>query len=91
MKPDSDYEAAEAAFKNAIAADPLNGEYYAELAQVLERKTKDPKNAEVVRLRSLALEVDPDNSELLQRLSRDEALKKVFDPPKEGAESKPKE
>ena len=48
MKPDSDYDAAEAAFKNAIAADPLNGEYYAELAQALERKTKDPKNAEVV-------------------------------------------
>ena len=91
MKADSDFEAAEAAFKNAIAADPLNGEYYAELARTIERKTKDPKNAEVVRLRSLALEVDPDNSELLQKLSRDEALKKAFDVPKEGAESKPKQ
>jgi tetratricopeptide (TPR) repeat protein len=93
LEQKGEHEAAEAAYRSAVECDPLNGVYYAALASAVSRKTKDPKNEETKRLRLLALEVDPDNSELIQLLSieaaADEALRKALGGDKGGPESKP--
>jgi tetratricopeptide (TPR) repeat protein len=71
----TEYEAAENAYKKALEGDP----------HVIERKTKDPRNPELARLRQLALEVDPDDMDVIRMISVDEALRKAFETP----ESKP--
>jgi tetratricopeptide (TPR) repeat protein len=87
----TEFDKAEEAFKAAIEGDPLNGVYYAALAGSIRNRTTDPKNPEVARLRALALEVDPDNEQLVQMLSLDDAARKALEGLKPAPESKPKE
>ena len=88
----AEFDQAEEAFRNAINGDPLNGMYYAWLARTIKNRTKDPKNPEYERLNALALEIDPDNVQLIQQLSMeaaaDDALRKALGGDK-GPESKP--
>ncbi|MAG58107.1 MAG: hypothetical protein CMJ83_17615 [Planctomycetes bacterium] len=79
-----DYPAAEEAFRNAIAIDPLNGVFYVRLARCRESQT-DEKDEEVRRLKRLALEIDPHNDEVIRMLGFDDILKEAFaKPPKKG-------
>jgi tetratricopeptide (TPR) repeat protein len=85
----NEFEKAQEAFKSAIAGDPLNGIYYAVLARAIQNQTRNATEAECVRLRKLALEVDPDNLELIQMLSFDDAARKALEGLKDKAESRP--
>ena len=62
----SKYAEAVEQFESAIAGDPLQGRFWMYLADAKER-VKAPK-AEVERLRQLALEIEPDDYNLMLRL-----------------------
>jgi tetratricopeptide (TPR) repeat protein len=78
LEAKAEYEKAEEAFRNAIDRDPMNGVYYAMLSRAIRNRTHDPKNADADRLNALALEVDPDNMQLIQMLAFDEAAFKAL-------------
>jgi tetratricopeptide (TPR) repeat protein len=74
-----DYEGADKALKKAIEGDPLNGLYYAALALNVEKRLSDPTGAEAGRLRLLALEVDPENLQLVQELATLDVVRKAIE------------
>ncbi|MCK5943144.1 MAG: tetratricopeptide repeat protein [Planctomycetes bacterium] len=66
------YTEAKAQFEKAVAIDPLQGRFWMYLADALER-TKGDKD-EIERMRRLALEIEPDNTNLMIRMMRDREL-----------------
>ncbi len=76
-----DYDAAGAALEAALELDPLNGVFYIRLAKCRERITKDRDNDEVRRLKRLALEIDPENDEVIRALGSDGILEEVLRKP----------
>jgi tetratricopeptide (TPR) repeat protein len=85
----NEFDKAEECFKKAIEGDPLNGIYYAVLAETIERRTKDSANEESARLRKLALEVDPENLTVIQIVSMAEARQKALGGLKDKEKDKP--
>jgi tetratricopeptide (TPR) repeat protein len=76
-----DVAGATKAFEEAIELDPLNGIYLVQLARCKERES-DAKNDEVRRLKRLAMEIEPDNDEVVRSLGFDDILTEIFsDPP----------
>jgi tetratricopeptide (TPR) repeat protein len=64
---------AEEQFKKALEIDPLQGRFWMYLADSMSRNGKNKD--EVERMRQLALEIEPDNYDLMVRLSQQEILK----------------
>lgn len=64
------HEEAQAQFKKAVEIDPLQGRFWMYLADSMSRGKKNAK--EVQRMRQLALEIEPDNYDLMIRLSTQE-------------------
>ena len=75
-----EYSAAADAYKKAIEIDPLNGVFYIRLAECRERDTSE-KDDEVRRLKRLALEIDPENDEVIRALGFDGLLDEIFEKP----------
>lgn len=70
---------AAAALKKAIDRDPLNGIYYVELARSGGRGREQREDPENLRLCKLALEIDPDNADVVDALAFDEAVWKAVE------------
>jgi len=84
-KQRGEHAAAAEAFEKAIEIDPLNGVFYIRLAECRQRDSGS-KDDEVRRLKRLALEIDPENDEVIRALGFDGLLDEVFKKPpgKEG-------
>ncbi len=74
----SKYDEAADAMKKAIERDPLNGLFYLEAARAEQGKANHSSTDESTRLKQLALEVEPDNFDVIQQVMMDEAVRKKF-------------
>lgn len=74
LRNKSKNEEAVVAFKDAIKRDPLNGMFYVYLARTKASIAGSRKDEEALRLKKLALEIEPDNHSVIREAAFDDLI-----------------